>query len=703
MLKTSSMLRKIVLIIILLFPFFGNSQIVWINEIHYDNDGTDAGECIEIAGVAGTDMSCYSIELYNGAAPYDNDALSGLIPDEGCGYGAIFICYPSNGIQNGGSDGMALYNTCTSTVEQFLSYEGIINATSGVANGMTSTDIGVSEANNPTYPVGSSMQLTGSGNSYAAFGWTSVGATASMGLLNVGQTISPCGSNTITTGAITTAPFTVDCTTPTTDAGSVAFTSTGTFNGPNIYTAQLSDAAGSFASPTSIGTLTSNANSGSVPFVIPAATPTGAGYLIRIVSDDPGVIGSSSAAFTITQTGPCLPSIPAGLIINEWSNGLSGLPGGGNQEYYEFVVAGECGTSVDIRGYILDDNNGTFTNPADYTTNPSGIAPGHFRFTFDAQWAAIPVGSLIVVYNTFDVNPLVPADDPTDSNVDSLYVIGHSHPTLFERCTTFPGSATPDSVYIPCAYAPAAPPPSNTWGPLSLRNSGDAIQVRNPDGSYYHGVSYGGTEMTGGPHDLKLFTGSGTEMCGWFSDGDFFDISNWSSGGIAGNETPGLANNPANAAWLVAMRDVTGITCPIVVLPVELSKFNGIKETLGNVLTWQTVSEYNAASFALEISMDGMNWTEIHTQSAIGYSMQTQNYSYVDTDFRPIVNYYRLKETDIDGEFTIFNKMVSIDNRVPKSKLLKVINLLGQEIDENTRGVQIHVFDDGTSTKYIKY
>ena len=39
---------------------------VFVNEIHYDNDGTDAGEAIEIAGPAGTDLSGWSLVLYNG-------------------------------------------------------------------------------------------------------------------------------------------------------------------------------------------------------------------------------------------------------------------------------------------------------------------------------------------------------------------------------------------------------------------------------------------------------------------------------------------------------------------------------------------------------------------------------------------------------------------------------------------------------------
>ena len=249
----------------------------WINEIHYDNVSTDMNECIEIVGPAGTDMSCYSIVLYNGntSSSYDTDALSGLIPDEGCGYGAISICYSTNGIQNGAPDGIVLYNTCTASVVQFLSYEGSFTATSGVANGMSSTDVGVSESSSTA--VGSSMQLIGIGSNYGAFTWESVGNTASMGTLNTGQTISPCGSNTITTVAVSTPPFTVDCTAPSTDAGSVTFTSTGTYNAGNEYTVQLSDASGSFSSPINVGLLASTANSGLINFTIPSAISTGTG------------------------------------------------------------------------------------------------------------------------------------------------------------------------------------------------------------------------------------------------------------------------------------------------------------------------------------------------------------------------------------------------------------------------------------------
>ena len=161
--------------------------VVWINEIHYDNTGTDAGEFVEVAGTAGVDLSAYSIVLYNGTggAVYDTDILSGIIDNESNGFGAVSLSYPANGIQNGAPDGIALVHN--STVVQFLSYEGSFTAVGGPANGMVSTDIGVVELG--TEPLGMSLRLTGMGTTYANFSWVGPGVQ-SPGTLNAGQTIT---------------------------------------------------------------------------------------------------------------------------------------------------------------------------------------------------------------------------------------------------------------------------------------------------------------------------------------------------------------------------------------------------------------------------------------------------------------------------------------------------------------------------------
>ena len=162
---------------------------VFINEIHYDNTGGDTGEFVEITGPSGTDLSGWQLVFYNGSSsvlsPYATVDLSGVLSDDtGSGYG--FTSINHSGIQNGSPDGMALVDS-TGTVVQFLSYEGSFVAGSGVAAGMTSTDIGAAETSST--PVGQSIQLQGSGTLDTDFVWVA-NLDQTSGALNLGQSLN---------------------------------------------------------------------------------------------------------------------------------------------------------------------------------------------------------------------------------------------------------------------------------------------------------------------------------------------------------------------------------------------------------------------------------------------------------------------------------------------------------------------------------
>ncbi|MEO6131464.1 MAG: T9SS type A sorting domain-containing protein, partial [Saprospiraceae bacterium] len=162
---------------------------VWINEFHYDNTGVDVGEFIEVAGPAGTDLSQYSLYLYNGAVGsgtvYTTTPLTGILPNQSNGFGTASFSYPTNGIQNGSPDGIALGKN--GVLIQFLSYEGTFVGVGGPANGVLSVDIGVLEIGEP---IGMSLYLTGSGNTYSNFTWTGPLAQTP-GLINTGQSFLP--------------------------------------------------------------------------------------------------------------------------------------------------------------------------------------------------------------------------------------------------------------------------------------------------------------------------------------------------------------------------------------------------------------------------------------------------------------------------------------------------------------------------------
>ena len=79
----------------------------------------------------------------------------------------------------------------------------------------------------------------------------------------------------------------------------VSYNATGTFNSGNVFTAQLSNASGSFASPVSIGTLNS-ITAGNITANIPTGSAAGSGYKIRVIASNPATTGIESSAFNIS-------------------------------------------------------------------------------------------------------------------------------------------------------------------------------------------------------------------------------------------------------------------------------------------------------------------------------------------------------------------------------------------------------------------
>ena len=165
---------------------------VFLNEIHYENDGLDSGEFIEVVvspGYTGA-ISNINILLYNGSngATYGTHALSSFVA--GTLTQSMHKIYSKfiPGIQNGNPDGVAL--VIGGMVRQFLSYEGVFLATDGSATGITSSDLGMAQTT--TEVVGqASLGLTGSGGSYSSFRWTKFsGLPHSPGQANSDQTFS---------------------------------------------------------------------------------------------------------------------------------------------------------------------------------------------------------------------------------------------------------------------------------------------------------------------------------------------------------------------------------------------------------------------------------------------------------------------------------------------------------------------------------
>ncbi|NVO01326.1 MAG: T9SS type A sorting domain-containing protein [Bacteroidetes bacterium] len=516
-----------------------------------------------------------------------------------------------------------------------------------------------------------------------------------IGTASAAFTITNSAPCTITPGAITGAPFSVTC--GSSAAGTIAFTSTATYAG-NTYTVLLSNASGSFATPYTIGTLVSNANSGVIPITIPAGIPAGAGYLIRIISNSPAVVGASTAAITINNATPC--------IITP--NVLSSAP---------FAVTCPAG----IAGTLTFTSNATYSGNT-YTAQLSD-ASGSFA-------SPVNIGTLVSDANSGTINLIIPAGTPTGVAYQiriissSPHVIGSSTAAFTINLT---GGPCPTTFQIESILVDACDGgtglegvnemvrfqigttaqntsnltvnwPSNPWkGICQNATTASVVAAINTT------ITGGGmlVEPVGGVlpagAQVMLFTNTGFNY-------PLFDFSalNYTIYAIfqcpnntAGHFVNHSSTNPTNRtltmnfagapgesdavtynAYFVYAGDGgaveydapgnptygsagAGCQAPLFPLPVELIQFTAKYNSDKVDLVWQTASEKNNDYFTIEKSRDAEVFHELTTVNGAGNSNVILHYAATDRNPYKGISYYRLKQTDFDGMFT-YSNIVSV-------------------------------------------
>jgi zinc metalloprotease ZmpB len=93
-----------------------------------------------------------------------------------------------------------------------------------------------------------------------------------------------------------------------------------------------------------------------------------------------------------------------------------------------------------------------------------------------------------------------------------------------------------------------------------------------------------------------------------------------------------------------------GYTLPIfVALPVQLHSFTAHKAGDRAMVKWSTATESASSQFIVERAIDGRNFVAIGTVPAAGNSQVLRHYQLTDAAPMPGINYYRLKQTNLDG------------------------------------------------------
>jgi trimeric autotransporter adhesin len=130
--------------------------------------------------------------------------------------------------------------------------------------------------------------------------------------------------------------------------------------------------------------------------------------------------------------------------------------------------------------------------------------------------------------------------------------------------------------------------------------------------------------------------------------------------------------NLATGYYFVEITNVTGkiVTAPIwytrndaaSIVPVKLSTFEVEKMDNKAKIYWTTEQEINSSTFIVERSTDSKIWGNIATVNAAGNTSTRRDYYVTDYSPKKGINYYRLKQIDLDGRFEYSNIRTAIFN-----------------------------------------
>nr|MBP7449587.1 hypothetical protein [Flavobacteriales bacterium] len=302
-------------------------------------------------------------------------------------------------------------------------------------------------------------------------------------------------------------------------AVSVPFTVSGAFNAGNTFTAQLSNASGSFTSPVSLGTL-SGTTSGTINASIPLGTTPGAGYRIRVVGSNPIVEGTDNGTnLTIndrTTNCTCADVVEteanntaATANASAYDTPVSGITGpcslpDNTADHFGFTtttqgvlhveacLSNSGPTALDVTFRVLNSSGttlGTFTLPAGANNTP---VSGEFEFPclgIGAYRIAVDNPSTTVCTNysfSYTMLPPVFANDPEPNDGLGVSATQVAYNTDQDGRNNFNGETTYDyyrillptngvlNIDVQAEHAGATP---GTLTVALLNNGGSVLQT----------------------------------------------------------------------------------------------------------------------------------------------------------------------------------------------------------------------------------
>lgn len=313
---------------------------------------------------------------------------------------------------------------------------------------------------------------------------------------------------------------------------------------------------------------------------------------------------------------------------------LTGLAGTGGTEISLWTT---CTGSGSLSGYVSGSINCySAVSSAGWSTAGLGLAANTCYFL--RVWTKDPP--------TTNANICANAESPTNDFCSAPQQIGTSAVAYDNYCMTAGTAGDP-----PASQFCAGTLENNAWFSFTtLASCTYPCTVT---------INITGISCSGGGNGFQVGYWTGT--CG--------SLSNIGcTSGTGGSVTATINNLSPGQTVLVGLDGNAGAYCNfsisgtnITPLPVSFIDFVAARRSYGVEMKWQTLSETNNAFYTVERSSDYENWNEIHREYVPANWNGLKEYQLIDYK-APYAGtlYYRLKQTDLDGNATVL-KVVSLE------------------------------------------
>jgi hypothetical protein len=324
---------------------------------------------------------------------------------------------------------------------------------------------------------------------------------------------------------------------------SVPYTITGTFSAGNAFIAQLSNATGSFTTPTAIGTL-SSILAGTISTIIPANTASGTAYRIRVISTTPAVVGAQNATAIAINAIPsaiaggpntvCQSSTSTAITLSGASVGGSAITGAWSITSGGGTLSSTLQTAIpgNVRYTPATNASGTITltltsnagagcttatatrtiniiplptittattaaavcvNSSSQTTTLSYSATTSSPTTYSITWNATPTNSFVAVLNAALPNSIIPITVPSNTlagnytgtiTVKNANGCGSSSKTFTLRVNALPNVTLSTSTTAVCASASAQTAPLTYSASTGTPTTYSIVWTATPSNSF---------------------------------------------------------------------------------------------------------------------------------------------------------------------------------------------------------------------------